>query len=110
MRWKLIALASLVAAAVGFGLWCAITLGFFAKATNLARHDWLFLASFLLPLGMAVLAAVFVYRHTARRRRLQAVITGVLSLVLTAVGYFAAVVTAHDRFIIPRTHDERHAR
>ncbi|HYX28348.1 MAG TPA: hypothetical protein VE863_07265 [Pyrinomonadaceae bacterium] len=110
MRWKLIILASLIGAIIGFGLWCAITIAFFGSAINLARHDWILLASVLLPLGFAIFGGVFVYRHTARRRKVQAVTTAILSLILTIVGYCVADVVDHDRFVIPRTSEVRHGR
>src|SRR2546430_10322535 len=69
MRWKLLLVASLVAAILGFGLWCALTVAFFGTATEIARHDWIFLASPLLQLGLAVFSGVFIYRQTARRRK-----------------------------------------
>jgi len=39
-----------------------------------------------IPLLIGLLAGVFVYRHTARRRKLQSVLTGILVLVLYAAG------------------------
>lgn len=110
MRWKLIILASLVAAIIGFGCWGAITIAFFGSAINLAHHDWILPASLLLPIGMAIFGAVFVYRHTARRRRLQAAITAILTILFTTLAYCGALVVAHDRFVIPRRSEVRHAR
>ena len=110
MRWKLIILASLVAAVIGFGLWCAITITFFGATAELARHDWIFFASFLLPIGMPILGGVFVYRHTARRRKTQAVITAVLGILLATFAYFAAGIAAPRRFFVPRPYELRPAR
>ncbi len=92
MRWKLLVITSLVLAFVGFGLWCTLTILLFGSARNLARHDWLLLASVLVPLGFAVFAGVFVYRHTARRRKTQAAITVLLTL-LVALGTIPSSVT-----------------
>ncbi|HEX8116857.1 MAG TPA: hypothetical protein VF521_06265, partial [Pyrinomonadaceae bacterium] len=39
--------------------------------------------SLLLPLAAIVYAAVFVYRHTARRRQVQAAATALLASILT---------------------------
>lgn len=110
MRWKLIILASLVAAVIGFGLWCAITITFFGAAAKLARHDWIFFASLLLPIGMPILGGVFVYRHTARRRKTQAIITAALGILLAIFAYFAAGVVAPNRLLVPRPSELRHAR
>jgi uncharacterized membrane protein len=41
------------------------------------------LSAFLLPLATIIIASIFVYRHTARRRRLQAFLTVVLATLLT---------------------------
>jgi uncharacterized membrane protein YbhN (UPF0104 family) len=102
MRWKLLLLASLVAAVLGFGLWCVLTIALFGTAAELARHDWIFLFSFLLPLGLAVYAGVFVYRHTARRRKTQAILAAVLALVFVSLGYFFALKTSRKRFQVSR--------
>ena len=110
MRWKLLLLASLVAAVLSFGLWCALTIALFGTAAELARHDWILLLSFLLPLGLAIYAGVFVYRHTARRRKTQALMTAILTILLASLAYSGAVIVAHDRFVIPRTDEVRHAR
>jgi small-conductance mechanosensitive channel len=51
-------------------------------------------ATYLLPVLATLLASIFVYRHTARRRKLQAVLTAFISLVLT-ISFFvlAAIIT-----------------
>jgi MFS family permease len=110
MRWKLILLASFAAAAAGFLAWLAITLAAFGSARTLARHDWLLAGSLVLPLGTAVLAAVFTYRHSAKRRKLQAVITAMLALLFTVAAYFLAWAFIPSRLTIPRTYEVRHAR
>ena len=102
MRWKLLLLASLVAAILGFGLWCALTVALFGTATELARHDWIFLASFLLPLGLAIFSGVFVYRHTSRRRKTQAILSALLTLVLTSLGYLITLKLSPERFRVSR--------
>jgi uncharacterized membrane protein len=102
MRWKLLLLASLVAAILGFGLWCALTVALFGTATDLARHDWILLASFLLPLGLAVFSGVFVYRHTSRRRKTQATLSALLTLVIASLGYFVTLKLSPERFRMSR--------
>jgi amino acid transporter len=110
MRWKLLVIASLAAAFIANGLWSAFVIGFFGTARDLARHDWLLLTSALVPLAIAGYAGVFVYRHTARRRKTQAVFALILALFLTAGTYFAASLVFPDKLIIPRTYELRHAR
>jgi ABC-type multidrug transport system permease subunit len=102
MRWKLLLLASFVAAILGFGLWCALTVALFGTATELARHDWILLGSFLLPLGFAVFSGVFVYRHTSRRRKTQAILSALLTLALASLGYFIALKLSPERFRMSR--------
>jgi len=110
MRWKLLIIASLAAAFIGCGLWSALVIGIFGNARTLARSDWLLLASAVIPLGIATYAAVFVYRHTARRRKTQATITAILALILTLGSYLVASQAFPERLIIPRTYEVRHAR
>jgi hypothetical protein len=110
MRWKLLMLASLAAAFIGCGLWSAFVIGVFGNARTVARNDWLLLATMVLPLAIAVYSGVFVYRHTARRRKTQATITVVLALLLSIVAYVMARTILPDRLYIPRTYEVRHAR
>lgn len=110
MRWKLLVMTSIVAALLGSGLWCALTIAFFGSAMVLARHDWLLLGSALVPFAVALFAGVFVYRHTARKRKTQAVIGVLLSALLTPVGYLAAWSLLPNRLYIPSTYEVRHAR
>lgn len=110
MRWKLLVITSVAAALLGCGLWCVLTIAFFGSARVLARHDWLLFSSALVPFALAVYAGVFVYRHTARKRKTQAVITLLLSLLLTPAAYLAAWSLLPDRLYIPSTYEVRHAR
>ena len=95
MRWKLLVIASLLAALTGAGVSFVI----FPTLMNVPMRETLLdvLTSNLSPLlyaaPPAAAAAVFVYRHTARRRKLQAAVTVLLSLCLAlalfqAAGYF----------------------
>jgi hypothetical protein len=90
MRWKLLVLVSLVAALIAVGLWSALAIALFGSARVLAQSDWRLLCSLLIPLGVTSYAGVFVYRHTAKRRKLQALIAIVLVLLLTAASYLIA--------------------
>jgi hypothetical protein len=110
MRWKLLVLVSFVAALLALGLWSAVIITVFGSARVLAQNDWLLLCSLVIPLGVTAYAAVFVYRHTAKRRRLQALIAIVLVLFLTAVSYVIAAGLFVSRLYIPTTYEVRHAR
>ena len=110
MRWKLLVLASLTAALIACGLWFALAIGLFGTARDLARHNWLLFASAIVPLAVSAYAGVFVYRHTARKRKTQAAFAVMLSLFLTLGTYLAASQMLPYRLIIPRTYEEGHAR
>jgi len=110
MRWKLLVLASVAAAVLGVGLWSLFAITVFGTAWELARHDLVFLMSPLLPLVLIVYAGIFVYRHTARRRKTQALITIVVSLLIAPLIYLAASSLLPSRLHIPRTSEVRHAR
>jgi purine-cytosine permease-like protein len=95
MRLKLVLIASLLAAIVGAGTSVAIVFAVFSSMRPLAKPGWLVLGTFLLPLATCLLASIFVYRHTARRRKLQAFLTALLSLLLSLAGFIvASIVTA----------------
>src|SRR5262249_35931810 len=100
MRWKLLFLTSLIAAVLGLGLWSIFTIAFFGSAGNLARHNWILLASFILPLAFAGIAAFFVYRHTALRRKTQAVVTVLAVLVLSSGIYLGVSRLFPERLLI----------
>ena len=88
MRLKLVLISSLIAAIVGAGSTTLIILLVFSKPVT--TPGLLALSTYLLPVASILLAAIFVYRHTARRRRLQAALTALISLLLT-VGIFLLV-------------------
>ena len=99
MRWKLLILTSVVASLVAGALWSAIVAVLFGPAV-VARRDWLLPVSFVVPLGIAVWAGYFVYRHTSRRRKTQAVITMIAALLLTTLAYVAAAQLLPNYFIL----------
>jgi ABC-type uncharacterized transport system permease subunit len=101
MRWKLLGLVSVIAALFGVALWSAVTIAAFGSARAMARNDWVLLGSLLIPLGATVLGALFVYRHTAHRRKSQAVMATVLTLLLTAATYLVASTFLTTRLHIP---------
>ncbi len=83
MRWKLMFIAALVSGVVGTLLTFALVRAFFGHANLLIAYDSAVLGALLIPLTATVLASIFVYRHTARRRKLQALITAAFALLFT---------------------------
>ncbi len=82
MRLKLVFAASALAALVGAGSCVALVLGVFS-AKAMSSPGLLVLSTLLLPAAAIVSAAIFVYRHTARRRKLQAFLTTLIATLLT---------------------------
>lgn len=83
MRWKLVLIASLIATIIGAGATFGIIFGFLGSTRRLATHDMAVLGTLLIPVVAIILASFFVYRHTARRRSLQAMLTALLAGLLT---------------------------
>ena len=90
MRLKLVIIASLLATAVGAGSSIAIVLFVFSSLESITSPGFLVAATYLLPALTILLASIFVYRHTARRRKLQAALTAIISLVLTLTVFVVA--------------------
>lgn len=98
MRLKLVLISSLIAAVAGSGSAIAIILSLFSSLKPITTPGLVVCATFLLPIAATLVAAIFVYRHTARRRKLQAAVTAVLALLLTiAVFVAASVYTARTK-------------
>jgi hypothetical protein len=110
MRWKLVFATSLIAALAGFGIWLAVTLAAFGSASALTKRPIVLVVSLGVPLAFAASASVFAYRHTSRRRKLQAFLAAILSLFLTAASYLVVSLFAPSRLYVPRTFDMRHSR
>ena len=96
MRLKLVLLISLIGALIGAGASIAIivaTLGSWQKLADptLAKNSGT-IAIFLIPMTTAAMGSFFVYRHTARRRKLQAALTGILILLLCLIAFIATIV------------------
>ena len=94
MRLKLVLLTSLVGTVIGAGASITIvvvTLGSWMKTDDpaLSAHGWLAVVIDVIPLATAFGAGFFVYRHTARRRKLQAVLTAILVVLLCLITYTA---------------------
>lgn len=83
MRWKLLIAASLLAAVAGTGALYAAWHFLLIPWGGREAPSWAAALSLLAPLGAITYAAVFVYRHTARRRQLQAAATALLASILT---------------------------
>jgi hypothetical protein len=94
LRWKLLVLTSLAAAIVGAGSFAALAQVLPTPAASPRGIDLLLAATLLAPLAASTYAVIFVYRHTARRRKLQAALTALLSLLLT-VGAFLLYVRTY---------------
>ena len=102
MRLKLVFAASALAAIVGAGSCIALVLGVFS-AKALSSPGLLVLSTLLLPVATIVVAAIFVYRHTARRRKLQAFLTAIIAILLTLAFFIAAaILTNRYRPLEPR--------
>jgi hypothetical protein len=83
MRWKLLLIASLLATIVGAGSSLGLLYSLTRPTESLAQPSLYAFAALLLPIAAITYASIFVYRHTSRRRRLQAVLTALLACVLT---------------------------
>jgi cytochrome bd-type quinol oxidase subunit 2 len=95
MRLKLVIITSLLAALVGAGGSIAIILGIFSSLKSLRTPGPAVVATLLLPIVTVLAASFFVYRHTARRRKLQAFLTAMLATFLSLCLFLlASIVTA----------------
>lgn len=81
MRWKLLIVASLLAFVVGTGA-CVTAVRLLASSGGMLPA-WAAVVALVLPVACVVYASIFVYRHTARRRALQAAATALLASTLT---------------------------
>lgn len=82
MRWKLVLIASFVASVVGAGATLGMSL-LAGSSRPLASQNVIALSTLIIPIAMIIAASIFVYRHTARRRKTQAMATVLLSTILT---------------------------
>ena len=91
MRLRLVIAASLLAAIVGAGSCIALVLGVFSVKA-LSSPGLLVASTLLLPALAIIFASIFVYRHTSRRRRLQAFLTAILAILLTLALFVSASI------------------
>src|SRR5204863_3171570 len=96
MRLKLVFAASALAALVGAGSCIALVLGVFS-AKALSNAGLLVASTLLLPIATITFAAIFVYRHTARRRKLQALLTAIIATLLTLTLFIVASILSARR-------------
>ncbi|HEX5601104.1 MAG TPA: hypothetical protein VFX63_01095 [Pyrinomonadaceae bacterium] len=102
MRLKLVIAASVLAAVAGAGICIALVLGVFSVKT-LSNPGLLVTSTLVLPIATTAFASIFVYRHTARRRKLQAFLTAIIAIILTLTFLIAAsILTARYRPLQPR--------
>jgi len=92
MRVKLVFISSLIAAIVGAGSSIAIVLWIFTSLKPLSEPGLLVLSTYLLPVLTTLAASIFVYRHTARRRKLQAALTAIIALFLALLFFVIATI------------------
>ena len=102
MRLKLVIAASVLAAVVGAGICIALVLGVFSVKA-LSSPGLLVASTLLLPIATITFASIFVYRHTARRRKLQAFLTAIIAIILTLTFFIAAsILTGRYSLLEPR--------
>jgi len=102
MRLKLVIAASVLAAVAGAGICIALVLGVFSVKT-LSNPGLLVTSTLVLPIATIAFASIFVYRHTARRRKLQAFLTAIIAIILTLTFLIAAsILTGRYRPLEPR--------
>ena len=103
MRLKLVMIVALIAALVGSGSSIAIIMTRSASMRVLSSPDLVVTATFVLPIASVILAAFFVYRHTARGRKTQALLTGVLAAFLSlGVFILASILTSRNTPLQPQ--------
>jgi hypothetical protein len=101
LRWKLLVTASVLAALAGAGGGFGLAHAYSAlrPGGRLPSELSLLICAQLAPLAASALAAVFVYRHTARRRKLQVLLTVLFALALSQLFVF------HLLPFVPHSHD-----
>ena len=96
MRPKLVVGTSLLAALVGAGS----SIGILIALNTPLRPGIIVALTLLLPIAAIISSSIFVYRHTARRRRLQALITALLATLLTLSLFVLATILSARRELI----------
>jgi hypothetical protein len=83
MRWKFLLIASLLATIAGAGLTLLIIFAFNGPGKSFGISGFYLLCTLFFPIAAITYASIFVYRHTARRRSLQAILAALISIFLT---------------------------
>lgn len=86
MRWRLLIITILLANLAATGIWLAILFGIYGidrSALRVQPLTWWFIIGGLSALTVTCYSGLFVYRHTARRRRMQAFLSIIVSSVMT---------------------------
>lgn len=102
MRWKFLVIVSMVLTLVASLLWCGSVVVFFGPV-RIIDFGSLWFLSFVIPLGLSFAAGFFVYRHTSRRRKLQAAVATMAVMLITAAVIMAAPRILPQYLTIPRT-------
>ena len=89
MRWNLLLVASLLAASIGAGAMLSIVLVLRGSVSRPPVLDFTTAPTLFISMVAIVVASIFVYRHTARHRLLQAMLTGFFALLLTLASLYA---------------------
>ncbi|HZI20680.1 MAG TPA: hypothetical protein VEY09_19075 [Pyrinomonadaceae bacterium] len=96
MRWKLLIIASLAAALVGAGAaWAVARLAADPSGAG-GTGGAVLAASLIAPVAAITFASIFVYRHTARRRSVQAMATALLATALTLAALLAGSLVGRE--------------
>jgi hypothetical protein len=96
LRWKLLIIAPLLAALVGAGA-CAAAAQLLSSSSGGALPLWAAGVALVAPIACVVYASIFVYRHTARRRTLQAAATALLASMITLAALLLGSLLASRR-------------
>ena len=89
MRWKLLLIVSTLATLVSAGASLGLSYGLLGTTERIRTPDAAALAILAVPVAAITAASIFVYRHTARRRPLQAALTALLAATLTLAAIIA---------------------
>ncbi|MDQ3257177.1 MAG: hypothetical protein M3R15_25350 [Acidobacteriota bacterium] len=92
MRWKLLVITSLVTAIVGAGASLAMIYWLLGPTRNMQTPSTPLFGTLLIPIAAITAASIFVYRHTSRRRALQAAATTLLAATLTLGAFMVATI------------------